>query len=215
MKKLLVLVSAMLVVFALTAQENKVQKEPKSYMMISAGPSFPAGDFASTSEENWNAGFAKTGFNINVLYGINLAKFAAIEVMGIYGNHGLDNSFFAGTDAKLDHYQYYGLMAGPALTQSGGDVDFSARFLAGFANANSPKLVYEGETIMTEDWTGTFAWSAGVDVKYNFNKKVFFLLKTDYSEMRPEFSVTVDGTRFNETRRMAMVHVNLGAGIRF
>jgi hypothetical protein len=215
MKKLLVLVIALMVVFAVTAQENKVQKQPKSYLMISAGPSFPAGDFASKSEENWNAGYAKTGFNINVLYGINLAKFTAIEVMAIYGNHGVDNSFFAGTDAKLDHYQYYGLMAGPAFIQSGGEVDFSARFLAGFTNANSPKLVNEGETIMTEDWAGVFAWSAGADVKYNFNRKVFFLLKTDYSEMRPEFSVIVDGTRFFETRRMGMVHVNLGAGIRF
>ena len=215
MKKLLLLVTALMVVFAVTAQENKVQKELKSYLMFSAGPSFPAGDFASTSENNWNAGYAKTGFNINLAYGINIAKFAGVEISALYGNHKLDNSFLEGTDAKLDHYQYYGLMAGPVFREAGDNIEFSIRFLAGFANANSPKLVVENETVMKEDWTGTFAWSTGADIRYNLNRKIFFLLKSDYSEMRPEFSVTIDNERITDKRRMSIVNVNLGAGLRF
>jgi len=215
MKKLLVLVTALIVVLAVTAQENKVQKDLKSYLAFSAGPSFPAGDFASANENNEDAGYAKTGININLRYGINLAKYAGVEIMGMDGFHKLDNSLLGDVGAKLDHYQYYGLMAGPAFREGGDNVEFSARFLAGFANTNSPKLVVSNETIMKEDWVGTFAWSTGAELRYNFNKKVFFLLKTDYSEMRPEFTVTIGNERITDKRRMSIVNVNLGAGLRF
>ena len=61
---------------------------------------------------------------------------------------------------------------------------------------------------MGEDWVGTFLWTAGADVRYDFTKKAFLLLKADYVQMRPEFTVTAIGERVKAVQHMSMVNVN-------
>jgi hypothetical protein len=68
---------------------------------------------------------------------------------------------------------------------------------------------------MTEDWVGTFAWAGGADIKYDINKRFFAILKADYMEMRPEFTVTIDTDRITDKRKLFVVNVNAGVGMRF
>jgi hypothetical protein len=118
MKKILILVAAMLVGVALTAQENKVQKELKSYMMLGLGPSFPVGDYASIDENNENAGYAATGINIDLTYGYRFIPELALEISGLYNFNGLDRKLTREvTGAKVDHFQVMGFIAGVDMQQ--------------------------------------------------------------------------------------------------
>jgi Outer membrane protein beta-barrel domain len=215
MKKLLVLVTALIVVFAVTAQENKVQKELKSYMMLSLGPSFPVGDYASIDENNENAGYAKTGFNIDLSYGYRFVPEFAIELSGLYNFNGIDKSILQGLDAKVDHFQIVGFMAGPTYMNNVSDkVAYNFRLKGGYARVNSPSLKFEGETLVTEDWADGFIWNFGLNAKFDISKKAFFAINADYYQTRPEFKVEALGETVRAVQRIAVANVNVGFGIK-
>jgi hypothetical protein len=217
MKKFLVMVGALLVAIALTAQEKKVQKDLKSYMTINVGPSFPVGDFSSINEDNENAGYAKTGFNIDLTYGYKFVPQFAVEVSGLYNFNGIDKSILGGlTDAKVDHFQVIGFMAGPVYVNNVNEkASYSFRLRGGYATVNSPRLKYAGETLVTEDWAGSFIWSFGLNTKFNLSKKAFFAINADYYQTKPEFTVDALGETISAKQYVNIINANIGFGIRF
>lgn len=216
MKKILVLVIAMLMGIVLIAQENKVQKMPKSYMMLSAGPSFPVGDFASINEDNENAGYAKTGFNIDLTYGYKFAPAFAVELSGLYNFNGIDKAILQGLAAKVDHFQVIGFMAGPTFMNNVSEkVAYNFRLKGGYATVNSPTLKYAGETLVTEDWAGDFIWNFGLNTKFDFSKKAFFAINADFYKTSPEFKVDALGETISAEQHIAVINVNVGFGIKF
>lgn len=53
---------------------------------------------------------------------------------------------------KLDHWQWYGISAGPMFTQKiYKDVFFNLRAMGGLANVNTPKISLENTLLIKED----------------------------------------------------------------
>lgn len=213
------MVAVLLFCGIVTAQVNKAQKDLKSYIFLSAGPSFPIGDFASTDENNDNAGFAKTGFNLDLAYGYKFNTNIGVEFSALYANHGLSKkltSMLSG--AGVDHFQIIAFMPGvSAFTKSIDKAEFGIRIRGGYATINSPHFVYAGEVLVTEDWADAFIWGGGANLKMDVSKNVFLSVNLDYLQTRPEFKVKDNTT--NETIRaiqhMADINLNAGVGIRF
>jgi hypothetical protein len=218
MKKLLVLVAAVLVSIGVTAQENKVQRELKSFLAFSAGPSFPVGDFASANENNENAGFAKTGVNFNLTYNYKFVKTSGVGVSAFYGFNNIDKKILQNVQGlDVDHFKYLGITAGPVFSHELGtkaSVDF--RLMGGVARANSPRMVYQGETILTEDWATAFAWNGGIDVRMDLTKKSFVVLRTDYFQTKPEFLVDIFNVSAEKGfQKITVLNITAGIGFKF
>ena len=218
MKKFLVIALALLFCGVVTAQENKAHKELKSYLVLNAGPSFPVGDFASTNEDNDNAGFAKTGFNLDVAYGYKFTSAVGLEISGVYTNHGLSKKATDLTGDLLDHFQMVAFMPGIYV---GGKIekntDIGCRLRGGYATVNSPRFVYEGSVEITEDWADAFVWGGGVSMKMDVSRNIFISINLDYLQGRPEFKVTnnLNQETIKAVQHIAHLDLNAGLGVRF
>lgn len=220
MKKLIVLVTALLVGFVVTAQNKKVVRDYKSAFSVNIGPSMPIGDFESTNEDNENAGFAKTGVNVNVNYDYKFVENFGLAANFLYGYHKLHEELLhqIDPDLNMDHYQYVAGMIGPMVRASiTPKTDFDFRLLGGIGRANSPEFVYQGETIITEDWASSFAWKMDADVRFNVSDNTFFMLNFGYTQMRPEFKVkeTTTGSEMKQELHISVLNLSAGIGIKF
>lgn len=243
MKKLLFLMTALLISCAILAQGSKEKTSAtKSFLAFHAGPSIPVGDFSKKGLDpdlNFGeGGFAKTGFNLNLNYGYQFIENFGVAASAFYNNNKLDNQAFIDalnainqgegdgdidfTGLKMDHWQWYGLTVGPALMGNltpklAGDL----RVMAGVANANSPKLTYTGFTIMDEDWALTPVFEAGANLRIDVGKNMFIYTGVDYLYMKPKFTTNVldpDTDEFyKETskQKMSVLNITGGLGIRF
>jgi len=59
-KMLLILAAAMSMYLVASSQERNAGNEKKAFLIFTAGPSFPVGDFNSKNLNNEQAGLAKT-----------------------------------------------------------------------------------------------------------------------------------------------------------
>jgi Outer membrane protein beta-barrel domain len=197
-----------------------MKNEKMFHLDLNGGPSFPAGVFASTTNTDVEAGFAKSGFNINLDFGYQISDYVGLTARGLYGNFSLDISAFNQTNVTADHWQYYGLVVGPMLTLPVADkakVDVKA--MGGIANANSPAVKLNGTIIADQDWSVAFAMQFGANLRYNFKDNLFGLVNADYSYMKPSFSI-ITGTNGSsvtttEDQKMGAFNVGLGVGINF
>lgn len=228
MKKLITMAMALLISGALQAQEETVKKESKSYLVLHAGPSLPVGDFSSTNVANQQAGFAKTGYTINLNYGYQFQKNAGITVGAFYNSyntHGFAMSFLEGTSGAqtislgMDHWKMYGISAGPMLTfDVAKNIVADVKVMGGIANANSPKITYEGTVMAEGDWSFTPAIQGGVQLRINTGGNVFVMANADYMYLKPKFTYTYTNEAsqvVNEDIRQKLSVVNLSAGIGF
>ena len=232
MKKLLILVTALLVCGAIQAQGSKEKISTKSFLAFHAGPSLAVGDFNSKNYDNADAGFAKTGFTLNLSYGYQLEENFGLMASVIYNNSKLDNvaiqkAMEAALEAspgslnglKLDHWQWYGLTVGPALMQKlASDFYVDIRVMTGIVNANSPAIKYQGQTLVSEDWSIGVPLQAGADLRIGIGKNAFLFANVDYLYMKPKFNENYNlGEIASETIKQKISVVNLtgGLGIRF
>jgi hypothetical protein len=223
MKKIMLLLSASLLVsIAVNAQNGKMKNDKKFFLDLNGGPSFPAGVFASTTNTNTDtdAGFAKSGFNINVDFGYQISDNIGIASKALYANYSLDIDAFNQPNLTADHWQYYGFVVGPMLTLPVTDnakVDVKA--MGGAVYANSPAVKQSGVIIADQDWSAAFAMQFGADFRYNFKNNFFGLVNVDYSYMKPSFTITTgtDGGSITTTQdqKMGAFNVGLGVGINF
>lgn len=215
MKKLLLLAVTMLLAGGFSnAQQQQAPKERKSFLAITGGAAFPMGDFASKNMDNLQAGLATTGFNVNLHYGYQVNPVFGIAVTVPYSSFGVDNSVLEGTGLTMDHWQYYGLLAGPMYTaQAGAKTKFDFKMLIGATNVNSPKFTYHGEDAVAEDWSTSFAWQLGADVRMDIGKRAFFMGNLDYNSMQPKFSTSGEGSDSFE-QKMSLFNLSVGIGIK-
>ena len=227
MKKILVFVAALLVCFVVTAQQTRIPKKMSSSLSFNIGPSFPIGDFASNNAGNENAGYAKTGVNLNLNYDYMFTKYAGITLNALYGSHKMDQKIITdfmdmpAPDANVTHYQYIGLLAGPVFNGTISpktEIDF--KLLGGVCRSRSPQATFQEEVYAKQDWASSFGWRISSDMHFKFANNAFFMVGLSYTQMRPDFNIVLMPNETNpETLSMEMhvstVNVNAGVGIKF
>ena len=123
MKKLLVLMIALMAGSVLSAQESDNAVFKKSFLAFHAGPSFPISNFASNNPGNEEAGMAKTGFIIGMNYGYRFNSTFGLEAAAFYNQYAGKKTVMTfdlgdGTESvelSLDKWHLYGLTLGPSL----------------------------------------------------------------------------------------------------
>jgi hypothetical protein len=226
MKKVFVLFAALLVCFVINAQQHKLL-ERKNKVSFNIGPSFPIGDFASNNAGNENAGYAKTGVNVNLNYDHMFTKYVGIAVNALYGSNKMDHKIISDfmeinvPGADISHYQYVGLIAGPVFTvpvTPKSSIDF--KLLGGVGRARSPEATFMGDIYAKQDWASSFTWGTGSDINIQFARNAFFMVGFSYTQMRPDFNIVIMPNEVNsETIPMEMhvsaINLNTGIGIKF
>jgi hypothetical protein len=211
------------------------QAQDKGYIGLSVGPSFPMGDYGSSSINNEHAGLAETGLMIDLSFGYKLGKnfgIAALvrgqsnpideDAFDIFSLYGL--SYTIQADAwSLGNYMVGGYLSVPVTE---GKISFDSRVLVGVANATSPELTitisdgYSTEWVRQNSESGTsFAFLLGAGFKFNVGPKICLLTNIDYSSTDAEMDVTstssqgdVETGKIEQT--MATFNISVGFGIR-
>lgn len=226
MKKLLFLFTALLLSGAAGAQGSVAKKEMRSLLTFHAGPSFPVGDFSSKSFDNEQAGFANTGVALNLNYAYQFQKTFAVTGAVFYNRNNTQKTIPVAVeegpdvDLHLDHWQFYGISAGPMLSFELAPKLYSdLRVMGGIADANSPEITYEGMVIAKEDWSITPVIQGGLNLRYNTGKRFFVYTGVDYLYLKPTFNYTyLDIAEFPSQeikQKISVLNVSAGAGIRF
>lgn len=222
MKKLLLFIAAMILCIVAMAQNDRGPTDSKTFIGITAGPSFPIGDYGSTGEDNENAGMARTGYNITLQFGHRLGTTVGLGASAFYTQHKVDNPFDnmggEGTVTVKD-WSYYGLTVGPLLTMNVAPkafMDFSVQ--AGLAEARSPKISvsYGGETVgVNSDKAWTVPVKLDANLRFALGARAQLLAGVNYLYMRPEFKVEAMGYSETAKQSMSALGVNLGVGLGF
>jgi hypothetical protein len=217
MKKLMVLLSLLiLVALSVNAQDQVKAKQQQSFLAISGGPSMPVGVFGETSSDE--AGMAKTGYNFNLHFNHLFNNFFGIATTGFYSQYAMDVSSLQNEQfpVSADHWQYYGLMAGPMFTfNDKGKMNFDFRLGLGAANVNFPVLKV-ANLVSNEKWATAFAAQFATDFRYNFSNKAFFIANLDLTAMRPETTITIhEGGSFEIHQDIDVINFGIGIGFNF
>ena len=215
-KLLLILAAAMSMYLVASSQERSAGYEKKAFLIFTAGPSFPVGDFTSKNLDNDQAGLAKTGFNLDLQGGYRLIKSVGVTSSIFYSREAIDQKILNGTSVSVDHWQYYGIVIGPMITQNLTPkiaADFNV--MTGVVNANSPKFSYNGEVIFPEDWAVAVPVRVSGDMRVQFARNGYFLIGVNYLYLNPEFKTTALGETYRAHQRITVVNLNGGIGFRF
>jgi hypothetical protein len=226
MKKLVLMAIALLVSGMLQAQEKYAKTEKKSFIALHAGPTFPVGDFNSNNTGNENAGFAKTGYTINLNYGYNFVPKAGITASVFYNSyktHQFSTAFLDGNtqaiNLDIDHWKFYGLSAGPMLTfDLRKNIYSDIKVMGGIVNANSPKVTYNGVVMAEDDWSWAPAFQGGINVRIGTGSNLFVFGNADFMYMKPKFSYKYTNENqqlVNEDIKQKISAVNVSAGVGF
>jgi hypothetical protein len=223
MKKLLLMMIVMLVSGAMMAQGSTGKLNTKSFLAFHGGPSFTVGDFGSRSQNNDKAGFAKTGFNLNLNYGYQFSKNAGLTGTAFYNRYNLDKAALEASTlpgANADHWQLQGLAVGPMLIhQLTPKVVADLRVMGGVAHANLPKGTFDGTVVSSGDWKWTSLFQGGLDLRFNSGGRMFIFTNADYMWMQPEFKSDIlpgsgGGTiTFHQT--ISVINLTGGVGFKF
>lgn len=220
MKKLLLLTLVLLVSGAMLAQGSKETRVTKSILAFHAGPSFPTGDFSSTDFENVEAGFAKTGFNLNLTYAYQFHKNAGISSSIFYNRYRLNedkiNELFS--DVAVDHWKFYGITVGPMLTfDLAKNIAADLRVMGGAANVNSPSAQEHGELILDEEWSWAPVLQGGLNLRFGTGNNIFVFTGLDYQYMKPKFEIEpiVGVIEDRVHQKISVLNLTGGIGIKF
>lgn len=142
----------------------------KVYIGISAGPSFPVGDYGDDNPNNEKSGYAKTGYNIEVSAGIRILNLLEISFIGFRNDNSTDlgnlikslNQANPGLNfqGSSDSWVIYGGMGGFGLSYPAGDDLFADfKILGGYLSASSPEIKLTSASpdtyVMIEGSTGS------------------------------------------------------------
>jgi hypothetical protein len=164
-----------------------VKKNRRGYIGLSAGLSFPNGDFASNSMTNPNAGFAKSG-----LY-ISLAEFGVLfsRRVGIVGR-------LFGAQYEIDHEEFEepwamgGLMLGPLFAiplNNAAYWDF--RPAVGYGAVILPESSFAASST-----SETYVMGLGTSLRVNVGSRFAIMVAVDYIYTNPEFEVEVEVEKY-------------------
>jgi len=223
MKKILFSFLSLIVFGAIAfAQESKTEIAQRNFLIVSAGPSFPFGDFSSTDLNNTNAGLAKTGFAIDLKYGHQFDEVLGLALGAMYGRHNVDKSFLSdGSGVSIRPWEYFGILAGPMATAKLSEkTSFDLSVMSGVAFVTSPESKLNGEVVAKKDNSTTVPLKLAGDFRFHFNTSGYLFGGVHYTYMKPGFNVntqtglgTSENVSFNQ--KMNMIGVNAGIGFGF
>jgi hypothetical protein len=200
------------------AQEKRNFFRNGTYLLVTAGPSFPFNDFASDDISNRNAGMAKTGLTVDLKLGHHVDRVFGLAANAVYGRYAVDKSYVGNAPGvSIEPWQYYGILAGPMVTGTlsrRASFDFSV--LTGAVFVNSPKAVDRNNLVVADsDWSTAVPFKLSADFRFRFNATGYFVVGTTYTYMHPEFKMTSQ-TESNKFRQnMNAVGINAGIGFSF
>lgn len=228
MKKIFVLVAALLLCFVVTAQQTRTPKKMTSFFSFDIGPSIPLSDFASTNfPDNDGAGYAITGVNLNVNYDLMFQKNVGVSADLFFGSHKLEYEIikdYTGDDLSnvdISHYEYIGLMVGPVFSGTiTPKTSINFKLLGGIGRSRSPGMDYQREIVVKEDWASAFSWRINSDIRFLVSKKVFLMVDLSYTQSRPEFKIVIGPNEsqpesFQKEIHVSTINLNAGVGIKF
>lgn len=226
MKKLLVLMIALLAGSILSAQESDNAVFKKSFLAFHTGPSFPISNFASNNPGNEEAGMAKTGFTIGMNYGYRFNSNFGLEAAAFYNQYGSKKTVMTfdlgdGTESielSLDKWHLYGLAIGPSMEFSPAkNLSAGLHVLGGVANVRLPAFYLNGEDMTKADWGIGPVIQGGINLKVEAGKQVFIFVNGDYQYMRPVFNVLDFWTDDSDKayQKISVLNATAGIGIRF
>jgi hypothetical protein len=210
--------------------------QDKGYIAISAGPSFPNGDFGSKDIDNESAGLANTGTIVDLTFAQKFGKNLGLTVLLRGQANDIDaeplleellaqypTSFWT---AEGNGWGIGGLMAGlyGSFPIGEGKLSFESRGMVGIVNATSPEITLTGFAGSQILWvklnsaTATdFAYLLGVGFKFNIGKRLGLFANFDYLGSSPEFedveTTTSLGVYSTDTFTQTFGTVNVGIGI--
>jgi hypothetical protein len=200
----------------LFAQDAENGKGEKNFLIVHGGAAIPTGNFASTSFDNEDAGMAKTGYTLNLLYGYQFSDYFGAMAQLHYANLPLASKFtepFPG--ATADHWQYIGVLIGPMLyvpLTENTMLDFQVA--TGVMTVNSPKVKLSGTTIVDEDWGPALPLQAGVHFRFNTGNSMVIFGGGDYMYMVPKFSIP-EADPPEVKQKISTISLQAGIGFRF
>lgn len=217
MNRLVVVLSVLLAGFLNAHSQKPFFKtgNERGFVTLNAGPSFPLGDYGSFNIDKEQPGFAETGYNINLQLGYHLTPHYGFTTSAIYTRHGFDNSLFV-SQASGDHWKYMGLLAGIIATLPVAEkASLDLNILTGIVRVNSPKIVYTGQEILSEDWTSTVPLNAQLDIRFKLARNLQVIGAINYLYMQPKFSVVANGNSMDVKQKMNVLGLNTGLGFGF
>ena len=184
----------------------KAQQDVGGFFHFTLGVSLPKGDFASSAPDNAAAGFAKTGFTMNVLFGHKIHKKFGGFAMLMVSAHPIDNkAFSAALNQNASSYVWSsdrafwsvtGFTFGPQFSHNFKKAAFDLRLGAGALNFISPELVVKGTPVNSDppatytqkqSRSSSLVLGGGMTLKYEVKWGWVILANADYYAARPEF----------------------------
>lgn len=211
---------SLLVSGVMLAQEGSKTNKMNSVLAFHVGPSAPMSDFRSSSFENVEAGFAKTGFTLNLSYGYKVYPNFGINAEMFYNRYKLNQEKIKDefSMVDVDHWQFYGITVGPSVSfDLGYGISANLRVMGGAANVNSPKAMEDGDLVLDEEWSWSSIVKAGLDFRFDVGKQFQIFTGVDYLYMRPEFDIEpiVGSIEDRVHQRISAVNATVGFGFRF
>ena len=211
--------------------------QDRGYFAVSAGPSFPNGDFGSKDVNNSAAGFATTGAIFDLTFAQKFGKTIGMTLMlrgqanPIDGQPLVDELYAQyptfGWRSEATNWGIGGFLGGlygSFPMGASGKVTFDTRAMVGYINATSPDITLTASSVSGSFWVqsqstsaGAFAYLLGAGFKFGVGKHLGFLLNLDYMGANPEFvdvtTITSIGGYTTDTYSQKFGTVNVGVGI--
>ena len=149
MKQILLFLILIFSFSTLSAQGILSQTGGKVYIGITAGPSFPVGDFGDNNPKSDKSGYATTGYKVEINGGIRLFNLLEFSVMGFRNTNGTDpenlknylSAQFPSANVKSDDWVIYGALGGLGISYPLPDkLITDIRVLGGYLNVTSPEI---------------------------------------------------------------------------
>jgi hypothetical protein len=225
-KQLFIITLLMLTSIISFAQLTSKTKSGKKFVIaLTGGPSFPVGKYEKKDINQPQSGYARFGYNLNLNFNYQADKNFGLTSTIIYSRHKLNideiKKDLNNPNLSVDHYQYYGILAGPMATINLSDkVMLDIKLMAGVAEANSPVFSLSNTQITNEKWNEAFTWQYGTALRYNFNESTCLFTNIYYNHMKPNWNFgpfTNGGTEkfVKVEQNMSVLDMNLGLGINF
>ncbi len=225
----------MIITLLLSVMDLAAQK-PKSFIELSAGLNIPVGEFAETTFQRPESGFANNGFSFSLAYDNRLSyNFGLTGALYLSSNSVNQQAYRDEIDADTLDYPLtvttrnwgtFGLLAGPFLYMPVSKyLSIDVRAMAGFYSAYSPEVIVSGQTTAGENFTLQllkyngigFAMDAGTTLRLRFGGHGYLLIKGDYIYSTANFNdvkwLNRDGMVTTRTFTQNIQTINLMAGV--
>ena len=175
----------------------------RGYIGISVGAAIPTGNFASTDIDDEYAGYAQTGFSLQLVnFGYRFGNRLGLAAMWSGAAFKMDAAAFGKSSGlgsnnfETDYWSSGALMAGLLVSVPSTIMDVDFRIMAGPSYGQSPEVRYsgiiEGQYINFVQESGasyTFGFDAGVGLRFNLFKFLNLNLLFDYAYAKHKFEV--------------------------